>query len=809
MRGFRRELEENAAPVSKRSRINGRTQTAPNAQNVDSADSSKQAIATEWRRFQNWDAWERWMARLAAMDDSTAKLHVVYERAQKAILDWDDDAVLQASRSLKSDKPIWMMRRAGLLATLHEHRQAAELYQAALLNIRHKLLADPKSPWLISLEGWASMFHRESYSALSDELFAFPKDESDETQLRFTGAKADPWNTIFKLEKLALDRIDRNRRESERWVLDFEPGRYGPRNTTPVDDSECPYYGLTEVIERTGAPESTANVNVFSARLETAFHAIAERNENDLMTFLARYRGSNKELLNWALPRMQVAMLSCGSIEKLISVIPKRIDRLLAMKNGYGGNDHLVFLLELLARIIVRAKPDTALKVYRRGVQWLLSAAFFRSGYKACDKVLRAAIEPMKEAQRMEALEIALELKTPSEVVANKIDRDWPELFDAFSDDDVGSFDLSARGAARVEQLIALIGSGAPLGRGRAIRRLRVLYRANKLTPQQQNDLEEAIWVHTSDVGWPSNTELHSCVFLDLPGKDRAEPLFHERIIRAVADGEVSRDMLTNLRAGLKYTSRDVSNEFIIGCMHKCLSWEPTNASGHSKIGFAPPGEISEDQDTALQIAAVLAHSLLPRLRADEIPKDLADQLIASETLEKNPSLVAIARQLARLWPDRIEQFFGTIRLAFASRDRDRVFPALVALMQFCQDSAGGHEVQAEVKAILLLACEQRMQPGLSQALALLGDLIVHGALEPDEQAKLASFLPVILEEYRYDQKALEVPSQADLPLVRQQVHRLAHRLSEDFGELRKLREELSNDPLPEVRHGAKIELFS
>ena len=44
LRGFRRELEENAAPVSKRSRINGRTQTAPNAQNVDSADSSKQAI---------------------------------------------------------------------------------------------------------------------------------------------------------------------------------------------------------------------------------------------------------------------------------------------------------------------------------------------------------------------------------------------------------------------------------------------------------------------------------------------------------------------------------------------------------------------------------------------------------------------------------------------------------------------------------------------------------------------------------------------------------------------------------------------
>ena len=767
------------------------------------------AIATECRRFQNWDAWQRWMDRLAAIDDPTTELHVTYEKAQKAILDWDDDAVLQASRSLQSEKPIWMMRRAGLLATLHEHRQAAELYQAALLSIRHTLLAHPKSPWLISLEGWASMFHRMSYSALSEDFLAFPEDESDETRLRLTEAKADPWDTISRLEKLASDRIDRNRTESERWVLGFKPGRYGPKDTTPEGNSECPYYGLTELIERTGAPESIANANVFSTRLETAFRAIPERNENDLMAFLARYRGSNKELLNWALPRMQVAMLSRGTIEKLISVIPKRIDRLLAIKDRYGGKNHLVFLLELLGRIIVRAKPKTALKVYQRGVQWLFKVASLWRGYEACGKVLQAAIEPMEEAQRMKALEIALELKMPGEVVANGVDRDWPELFDAFSHDDFSSFDLSARGAARVEQLIALIGSGAPLGRGRAIRRLRVLHQANKLTPQQQNDLEEAIWVHTSDEGWPSKTELHHWVFLDLPGKDRAEPLFHESIIRAVADGKINGDMLLNLHAGLKYTSRDVSKEIIVKCTRRCLAWGPTDSTGHSKISLELSSEIRKNLATAREIGYVLARGLLPRLQADEIPSDLADQLVASETLEKKPSLVAIARQLVRLWPDRSEQFFGAIRLAFASRDWPRVLPAFVALMQFCQDAAGGHEVQAEVKAILLLVCEQRIQPGLSKALTLLGDLIVHGALEPDEQAKLAGFLPVILEEYRYGQKALEVPSQADLPLVRKQAHRLTRHLSEDFGELRKLREELSNDPLPEVRHGAKIELFS
>jgi len=46
---------------------------------------------------------------------------------QRALINWDDDEVLKASTALKSDEPIWMMRRAGLLATLFRHRDTARL----------------------------------------------------------------------------------------------------------------------------------------------------------------------------------------------------------------------------------------------------------------------------------------------------------------------------------------------------------------------------------------------------------------------------------------------------------------------------------------------------------------------------------------------------------------------------------------------------------------------------------------------------------------------------------------------------------
>lgn len=765
------------------------------------------SVASEWRRHQKWEEWTRWMARLEVIGSEEAALHHAYERGLRALLNWDDEEILKCANALKSDEPIWMMRRASLLATLFQHREAAELYQASLLRVRQKLLSAPKSAWLISLEGWAAFSHRVSYSALSDDLISFPEDESDQTRMRYIGAKADPWDTISRLERLASERIERNRADSEQWKLSFKSGRFSPSGVMRVNgDDECPFYSLLEIIERTGAPESIANFNVFSSRLETAYRAITDQDESDLLAFFARYRGSQKEILDWIMPRMRVARLSDAAVEHFLSVIPRRINRLAKLQDRRGANDHFAFLLKLLGRVVVRAASTRALEIFAWTINLLASSTHWWGSYSACATVLEGAVDAMEPDERQKAMDLALHMKTPSEAGAQAVEQDWPELFDYFSNEDALKFSISPQSSVRVDSLIGLVRDGAELDRGRALRRLHVLYRAGKLTLDQSAALESAIWVPCIEGEWPRSAQLHQWVFLELPGTERADTLFLEKIVGAVANGQVGHDLLMNLRAGLEKTAAVVPLEMLASCVKSCLAWVPAVTGDGDPISRALSGDQGRDQATGREIGDLLARSLLPRLNIDDLSEDIAHQLKNPDELPHIPSLAATAYQVARLWPTHRSQVFGQIRLAIASRDPIRVYPAYIAMRQFIIDTPTDSDVPREVKEILLHACEQRTQPGLSSTLELLGDMVCKGRLNDDDLDRLTLALPQMLKEYRYDQNNLEVPSMADLPAVRRGVHRLSKLLLDHHAGLEDLKSELDNDPLPEVRLASRMD---
>lgn len=760
------------------------------------------SVASEWRRYQKWDEWTRWMRRLEAIGSSEATLHHAYEKGLRALLDWDDDAVLKAATALKSDEPIWMMRRAGLLATLFCHREAAELYQAALLSIRHKLLSAPKSAWLISLEAWASMFHRVSHSALSDDGFSFPEDESDETSMRFVAAKADPWDTISRLETLASERIERNRNDTEEWKLSFKSGRYSPGGTTRLGgDDECPFYGLLELLERTGAPQYIARFGVFSFRLVTAYRAIANPDEEDFLTFFAIYRGSEKKILDFIVPRMQVARLSDAAIQHFISVIPQRIDRISKLQDRFRAEDHLVFLLEFLARIVVRASSSRAFAIFEWAVSLLNRSTLSWKRYSACGAVLEGAIEAMEADERRKAMQLALHMKTPGEAGAKAAEREWPEVFDGFSEADAQTLDISAHNAARIDALIALVRDGEKFDRGGALRRLHTLHQAGKLTDDQTTSLNDAIWTRRGEDGWPSDTELHPWIFLELPGKARAEDLFIENIVGGVASGQIGYEILMNLRAGLDKTDLVVPKEALVSCVKSCLVWQSASTEQMDPTSLYLSGVYGEDQATGREVGKVLARSLLPHLETEDLPEDIARLLKAPEKLPHIPSLAATAFQVARLWPDHQPVAFKQIRYAMASREPSSVHPAFVAVKQVIKNASSATSVPSEIKELLLHACEQRTQPGLSSTLNLLGDMFERCQLDGDDIDRLSSALRHVLNEYRYDQKNLKVPAMADMPRVRREVHRLSEMLLNYCSDLKDLKSELEKDPLPEVRN--------
>lgn len=752
-----------------------------------------------WRKLRDWDRWSKWMFRLAAISCEEANLWHAYETGWKAVLDWDDEGLQKATDTMSSDAPIWRMRRAALRSILSAYRDAALDYEAALLSVRQKLRSAPRSAWLISIEGWAALFHKVTFNALTDELISFAEHDTDETRLRYAGAKADPWDEISRRDRLAIERTERNRLDGEEWALSFKPGRYRPGGVRRLGgDDECPFYGLLDLMERTGAPERSIYTNLFSDRLVAGYLALKSPDDDDLMTFLARYRGTDIKILDRILPRMRLARLSEVAINVLLDNIGKRIDRRLKNHSGHRHDDHVRFLLALLGRVAIRANNEKALNIY----QWclgLLSKSELRwNCFSECGGVLAAAIEVMSDDNRQTALHLALEFKLPSEGKATGIERDWPELIDDFTPDDLRNLSISSSLSNRIDVLIAISKTGQSLDRTRALMRLRRLNLAEKLSDDQNSALEDAIWSRCSDSGWPKDHDLYPWVFLELPGSERASRLFVPSFVEPVAAGQISEDMLLNLRSGLAKLENAPDADILISCIRTCVNWRPQpRKDSETPLGLFE--EVDPDKGIAREVGYVLATALLP---ACKVPVHDAkfDELISNMlNLSHIPTLSATAYQIFRLYPQKGDESLALVRSAIASRDPTRVYPSFAAIKQFIEKADNDESVPDEILEILLQIAEQRLQPGLANALECLTTSMEHMVNPEKIGLRLYKALPPIVEEYRYDQDRLDVPSMAELPLVRRHARRLIQLLADEYAELHIVLAQLNADPMPEV----------
>lgn len=758
------------------------------------------SAASHWRIFRRWDHWSRWMERLAAVEGDEPRLSYAYETGLKAILDWNDAGVQQAADALTLEVPIWAMRRAGLLSTLFQYRASAELYQSALMDVRRKLKAAPKSAWLISLEGWGALFHKVTRQTLTNDSTYRPEDESDETRMRYVAAKADPWDEISRRDRLAFERTERNRKDTEEWELSFRPGRFRSGGVRRLGgDDECPFYGLIALMETTGAPERSTYSNLFSDRLVAAYRALKEPDEDDLMAFLARYRGSDYKILDQILPRRRVARMSAEAVEQIRDGTMRRIDRMLANREGRAHDDHIQFLLALLARVIIRSDSVNALKVIQWSLAVLYSPSLWWNCYKACGEVLQSAIEVLSDDNIQAAITVSLELKLPSEAGASGIERDWPELIDEFLLAEISAFKVDAAASRRIDQLIEVFRNGDILTRTRALTRLHRLFRAQKLSEAQISSLEQVIWTRCEDDGWPADTDLLSWVYLDLPGRAHAEPLFLSSIVKAVAESNFSHSLAVNLRAGIGRISEILDRGMLVACVEACLSWRPKPID-EDDVHSLFSGDAQLEKATSKEIGYALAHALLPCLSPSDLNDDLSRALERIPNLDHIPTISATAFQIGRLCPDMKDAGIAMIRAAIASRDPERVYPTFVAVAHYVDDINKGVLFPRELSELLLHIVEQRLQPGLGSAMKFIGDLILADTMSPDYIGRLAKALPEIIEEYRYDQDRLSVPSLAELPAVRREAHRLIELIVKTVPALAELRATLASDPLPEVR---------
>lgn len=372
-------------------------------------------------------------------------------------------------------------------------------------------------------------------------------------------------------------------------------------------------------------------------------------------------------------------------------------------------------LLGLLARIVIRADSKVAFDIFVWTRNLLDSPVLPWVCYKDCDELLKSALEAMGHPERQVALGLALDLMLPIEANAKAIERDWPELAESFSAEDLQHFQVSAKTSGRIDGLIDLVRTSQPLDRGRALRRLHILHKENKLTGTQRSALEAAIWASHEEDGWPRDSQVHPWIFLDLPGHQHAQPVFKKTIVEAVANGEISELLLLNLRAGLNRLEVPVEFDSIAACIKHSLAWrpKPVNREGISSL-FSDEADL--EIGTAKEVGYVLAQSLLPAIESENITEKLAAALRELPNMGHIPTVSATACQLARLCPNQRQSALAMVRAAIASRDPNRVYPSFVAINQFAKQVSPETPMPEELVELLVHMVEQRLQPGLGKA---------------------------------------------------------------------------------------------
>lgn len=263
-------------------------------------------------------------------------------------------------------------------------------------------------------------------------------------------------------------------------------------------------------------------------------------------------------------------------------------------------------------------------------------------------------------------------------------------------------------------------------------------------------------------------------------------------------EGEVSEDLLRNLRLGLSKLANEPEADTLASCIETCMNWRPRpREASDSSLGLFE--EADPDRGVAIEVGYVLASALLPACAVPAQDTDLSSMISNIPSLDHIPTVSATAYQVFRLCPNKGGEAIGLVRSAIASRDPLRVHPSFEAIKQFLKKADNDDSIPDEIVEILLQIAEQRLQPGLANALECLVTAMEHMTEPAEISLRLSKALQSIVEEYRYDQDRLDVPSMAELPLVRRQARRLTQLLADEYAELHTVLAQLNTDPMPEV----------
>lgn len=667
--------------------------------------------------LKKWEAADEKISRIFEFMSSEQRAVCYYERSLFALFGLDIQKLRDRLKEWETEEslPFFEARRASLLAETGQIREAEEILEKSLKNIRTQLNLKPvktdyslvsqeavimvllqhiQTARLQSEEKWSDAFEIwDGFSERLNVLKQYKCDLRNETKF-FRGALSGA-----PVEKPAV---------TEKQLFDIG------RTTQTVDfgmpDKEaliaCQFLRFCEDV---AVPFGAFNINSGRGIAEGALSRIYKYSPYWATATLLRTgeeRAVDHIFSRESLRRLNVEDVD-ALVDKYLRALEKNSEEIQTGNNFLPDNFGKV-LAKVLPEILSRLCSKCSLPSKRRIFLFLLEICKspYRKNYDRTERLMKRLLSSFTVRQRFS-------------LIPELLDFPFIESHEYYAPNPFGFLDLDEKmtencpkPAIPAEKIDALLKQGLMLSQGArqwAFFTLGHLHFLGLLTQEQRKRFADLLWGKLDDTGFPNQGYYFRFSFADLPHPDNVDPLslFRDYIRGASLSDKIVCQELITARGRIKWSDEEIKSIFqrIVVCWDNekgKLSREDSMSLRFGSFGFHTRPKLET-------IVNVLVFVVVPNFDPDSSSED-RDELfrLIGEFSDYGFPTIRLKAACLRIYPDFWSQVFDQIENGLASSAEKTVTDSLGAVLTMVKDYSD----------------DERSFPALQHLVDLLGHMV-------------------------------------------------------------------------------------
>ena len=645
--------------------------------------------------LEKWEAADEKISRVFESMSPEQRAICYYERCLFALFGLDIQKLRDRLKEWKTEEslPFFEARRSSLLAETGQIREAEEILEKSLKNIRAQLNLKPvktdyslvsqeaiimvllqhiQTARLQSEEKWSDAFEIwDEFSERLNVLKQYKCDLRNETKF-FRGAlSGSPVKKSAVTEKQSFD-IGRTTQ-----TVNFEL----------LDEEALVACQFLRFCEDAAVPFGTFNINSGKDIAGGALSRIYKYSPYWATATLLRT--GEEKAVDHIFSRESLTQLNVETVDALVDkylgALEKNSEEIQTGNNFLPDNFGKI-LARVLPEVLSRLCSKCSLSSKRRIFLFLLEVCKspYRKNYDGTERLMKRLLSSFTVRQRFG-------------LIPELLDFPFTESHEHYAPNPFYFLDLDEKTtegwtkpvipAEKIDELLKQGLLADQRARQRAVFTLGHLHFLDFLTQEQRERFADVLWGKLDDTGFPSQGYYFRFSFADLPHPDNVDPvsLFRDYIRGASLSDETVCQELITARGRIKWSDEETKSVFrrIVGCWDNeksKLSREDLMSVRFGSFGFHTRPKLEA-------IVNVLVFVVVPNFDPDSSSEDKEELLrLIREFRDCDLPTLRLKAACLRLYPDFWDQVFNWIENSLASGTEKTVIDSLGAVLTMVKD---------------------------------------------------------------------------------------------------------------------------